>query len=306
MTEAVLPGEPLPDFDRLAGIVQDAVRASALSSAGHHRSGPFVIRYRDDWTIPGVNYAIPDAAAEPTADEVRELIEAFAALDRLPRLELVPQAAPAVEYALLDAGFVPENRAPLLACLPGPAAGPEGGRLVPPTGGIAGITLRAPRDEAELVQAATVQHFAYGETGDLSPGSVTWLRDTPRRGGFVAVAVAAVAAAADGENGADAASGNGAVTEVIIGVGACTPATDGICELVGMAVDEAYRRRGIAAALTAYLTRTMFENGRRVVWLEPADEAAERLYIRLGYRWFGEKLNISMPAGDVPESASAG
>lgn len=70
---------------------------------------------------------------------------------------------------------------------------------------------------------------------------------------------------------------------------------------MGLAVAAEFRRRGIGADLSARLTATAFEQGCRVVWLEPGDAEVERIYASIGYRRIGEKLNISLgperPAG---------
>jgi ribosomal protein S18 acetylase RimI-like enzyme len=58
---------------------------------------------------------------------------------------------------------------------------------------------------------------------------------------------------------------------------------DGLTELVGITTLEAYRRQGIGAALTAYMTRAAFDSGVEVVFLIAANEAAGRVYERLGF-----------------------
>ncbi len=62
-----------------------------------------------------------------------------------------------------------------------------------------------------------------------------------------------------------------------------------------MAVAPRFRRRGIGAALSAHLTSLAHRRGYRLVWLEPADDAVERIYAAIGYRPLGEKLTLSLP-----------
>ena len=247
--------------------IQDNARSRALRWQGHVRVGPFVLRLDENWSSPFVNYAIPDPAAEPTAAEIAQLITTFEQHKRRPRLEYLPACAPALEQTLLAAGFLVENRAPVMC------AEPSDLRPAPP---ISGLTIRRPSEDADLIAAATVQHQAYGEPGVVGSGEVDWLRDTAAAGGLVLLAAV--------EDGSAAAAG------------ACSPPLEGISELAGLGVLEQYRRRGIGAAVASRLTADGFELGYRTLWLEPGDEDVQRMYARLGYRVIGEKLNISRPS----------
>lgn len=244
--------------------VQTHARTLTLRSPDHVRVGPFVMRYNPDWSIKYANYAIPDQGAEPTAPELDALTAAFRERDRMPRLEFLPTWAPAVEPALLAAGFTVENRAPLLACAPG--------ELLPPKP-VEGLVMAEPVTDAEFESAALVQHLGYGGTGEPEGGEVKWLRTAAAGGGVAALATF---------EGAPA------------GAGGCSVPVDGLSELAGLAVAADFRRRGIGAALSAHLTETAFARGCRVVWLEPGDAEVERIYASIGYRRIGEKLNISL------------
>ncbi|NEE19990.1 GNAT family N-acetyltransferase, partial [Streptomyces sp. SID7499] len=67
------------------------------------------------------------------------------------------------------------------------------------------------------------------------------------------------------------------------------------------AVAAPFRRRGVGAALSAWLTERAFAQGCRTVWLEPGDADVERVYAGIGYRRIGEKVNISLEPGRRPE-----
>ncbi|MER5888396.1 GNAT family N-acetyltransferase [Streptomyces sp. NPDC001941] len=245
--------------------LQDSVRTLARRSPDHRRVGPFTLRYNPGWPIPPANYAIPDRDAEPTAAEVAELVGAFRELERVPRLEFLPVCAPAVEPALLAAGFAVENRAPLLAVEPGGLLQPEP---------VAGLVVSEPERDADYYAAAGVQHLGYGQTGEPTEGEVAWLRGARENGG-----VAALARVADGTP---------------VAAGGCSAPVDGLTELAGLAVAAGHRRRGIGAAVSAYLTARAFERGCRVVWLEPGDADVERIYAKIGYRRVGDKLDMSL------------
>ncbi|MER5742369.1 GNAT family N-acetyltransferase [Streptomyces sp. NPDC002225] len=244
--------------------VQTHARTLAQRSPDHLRIGPFTVRYNPDWSLKYANYAIPDQDAKPTAEDIDALIAAFRAHDRLPRLEFLPGSAPAVEPALLAAGFTVENRAPIMACVPGGLRTPK---PVPE------LAIDEPSTDDGFATAALVQHHGYGGTGEPEEGTARWLRTAAEGGGVAALATL------DG---------------VPVGAGGCSVPVDGLTELAGLAVADAYRRRGIGAALSAHLTATAFERGCRVVWLEPADDAVERIYAGIGFDRIGEKLNISL------------
>jgi GNAT superfamily N-acetyltransferase len=245
--------------------VQHHARTLALRVPSHVRVGPFVCRFNPSWSSPYANYAIPDDHAEPTVADIRALISAFSEQDRQPRLEYLPSCAPAVESALLAAGFTVEYRAPVMACPPESLA-------LPPQ--VPGLEFTEPRTDFELDDLATVQHRAFGEDGDPEPGVGTRARRIYENGGIVVLARF---------RGAPA------------GGGTCSAPVDGLTELAGLAVAERFRRRGIGAAVSAHLTALAHQRGYRVVWLEPADDSVERIYAGIGYRPVGEKLNISLP-----------
>jgi ribosomal protein S18 acetylase RimI-like enzyme len=98
-----------------------------------------------------------------------------------------------------------------------------------------GIRLSLAYSDVDLRQVAEAQNDAYGqqETTDLD---VARLRGTVEGGGLVALAI-------------DVSTGRG------VGSGFCAPPHGGVSELAAIGVLGAYRRRGIAAALTSLLTR---------------------------------------------------
>lgn len=244
--------------------IQNYARSLALRSPDHYRVGPFTVRHNPGWELRFVNYAIPDQGAEPTAQEITDLVEAFRAHDRLPRLEFLPAWAPAVEPALLDAGFTVESRTPVMAC------GADG--LLAPKP-VDGLRIAEPVTADEFTAAAAVQHSGFGGEGGPEDGEIAWLRGATAGGGVSALAT---------------------VAGLPAGAGGCSVPADGIGELAGLAVAETFRRRGIGAALSAWLTRTAFERGFETVWLEPGGPDVERIYASIGYRRTGEKLNISL------------
>jgi len=68
-----------------------------------------------------------------------------------------------------------------------------------------------------------------------------------------------------------------------VAVGMVTESYNGICELAGLATLSAYRRQGIATAITSKTVEQAFEKGAEVVILTAADEHAGRVYQKVGF-----------------------
>ncbi|WP_433435598.1 GNAT family N-acetyltransferase [Nonomuraea sp. CA-141351] len=239
------------------------VHAYLRSAAGDRvvRSGPFLMRFDEHVDALPFNYAIPDDDAAPTADEVAALIAAFRGRARTPRLEYVPQVAPKVEDALLEAGFTAEGRYPLLVCRPDEVVD------APVDVRVALVT-----DDASLWHVARVMNEAF-EAPEATEHDVARLRRVLDGGGLVAAAV-------DGDE--------------VVGAGQLGRPHQGVAEVAGIAVQASHRRRGIAGAVTALLTHEGAAAGIMTPFLTPADDGAARVYARVGYRKVGEALHISL------------
>ena len=235
----------------------------ALAGARAHRTGPFLSTFDPHDAGRYRNYAVPDDGAEPTADDVAALVAVFADRSRIPRLEYLPLASPAVEPALLAAGFVAEGRIPVLTCAPETAQAPP----------VADVELLLAHDDQQLRAVAEAQNEAYGQP-ETTEHDVARLRRVLDGGGLVALAL-------------DPATGAG------VGGGLVAPPHHGVGELAAIGVREPYRGRGIAAALTALLTRACQGAGITRPFLTPAGAAEERIYRRVGYRPVTEILHIS-------------
>lgn len=245
--------------------IQSYLRVAAPRGRDHERIGPFLATFSRETDNPYLNYAIPDDDAAPAPDDVAALVAAYRERVRRPRLEYVPAVAPDVEARLLRAGFEVEARTPLMTY--GPAEPPP----VPE-----GIELVAPGADDELRAAAAVQWEAYEETGPVAEHAVTGLRRTLDAGGIVVLA-------------RDAATGEPA------GAGLCTGPHEGSTELAAVGVRPAFRRRGIAAAMTGWLATRAATQGLDNVFLMAESEVEARIYARAGFRAVSEVLHISMP-----------
>src|SRR2546421_1398229 len=136
--------------------IQSYLRVAAPRGRDHEQIGPFLATFNREDDNPYLNYAIPDHGAEPDAGDVADLVDAYRARGRKPRLEYVPSLAPAVEPAVLAAAFTVEGRLPLMTYR-------GGGGAAPP----AGIELVDAKSDDELRGVAVAQWEAYGESGEV-------------------------------------------------------------------------------------------------------------------------------------------
>jgi ribosomal protein S18 acetylase RimI-like enzyme len=245
------------------------IQAAMLAGAARWRDvecvGPFTATFARGSPHPFLNYAVPQEAGEPSGNDIEALEEAFRCRGLVPRLEYLPSLAPAVESALLAAGFAVDARLPLMMLdEPVTAPTPVGIRLI-----------EAVSDE-DVHAAATAQHEAYDEPEPPNEGWIDGVRRSIAAGGLLALA-------------RDANTGEAA------GGGQCTPPLDGATELTSIGVRPAFRRRGIAASMTAWLAERMRDRGADLVYLTAAGDAEARIYARVGFELVGEALYLSQP-----------
>ncbi|MEU5690519.1 GNAT family N-acetyltransferase [Actinosynnema sp. NPDC020468] len=239
--------------------IQSALRRSIEPDAV--RVGPFLARFDPDHDSVFLNYAMPDAGASPTPEEVAALVAAFRERSRVPRLEYL-RPLPAVDAALAAAGFEVEQLLPMLALeeLRTPAA-PDG------------VEFFDPVSDAELRELSTVQHGAFGSAEVATDGDVARQHELLAAGGGL------FAARVDG---------------VVVGGGAFTPPAEGLSQVAGIAVRAAFRGRGIASTLCAELTARVLALGHTPFLETEPDAKVTRLYEPLGYRVIGESAAISL------------
>ncbi len=242
--------------------IQAYLRAHAQRRIDHERCGPFVAGFDGESDNPFLNYAIPDDDATPQASDIAALIATFARRRRKPRLEYICEAAPRVEAALTAQGFAIEKRYPILICAPAQA------RDLPMAKGFA---LERTRSDLEIIAASVALAEAYGQNTPHPDPAIRMVA----AGGVMVLA-------------RDTASGE------VAGAGMATVPHEGVCEVAGIGVRAAYRRRGIAGALTGRIAREAFARGATLAWLTPGDEGPERIYVRAGFARASEQLHISL------------
>jgi predicted GNAT family acetyltransferase len=81
----------------------------------------------------------------------------------------------------------------------------------------------------------------------------------------------------------------------VVGGAAWTTVIDGMTEVAGIGVREAFRRQGIAGALTAEATRRGLAAGASLAVLSPGNDGAERVYERAGYADASRMIHARQP-----------
>lgn len=246
--------------------IQSYLRVAASHQRDTEQIGSFLATFSRSDDNPYLNYAIPDENATPSPADVAALIVAYEKRSRKPRLEYVAQLAPSVEGALIDAGFHVEGNLPLMTCTPGS----EQILPVPP-----GIELILPVSDADLLSTVAVQNESYDAPPPES-AAIAQLRNSLEAGGIAVLA----RITATGEP---------------VGAGVCTVPSNQTTEIAGIGVRAAFRRRGVAGALTTRLVQEALATGVSLPFLMAAHEAEARIYARAGFSVVGEILHISRP-----------
>jgi ribosomal protein S18 acetylase RimI-like enzyme len=240
------------------------MRRAAAAGRATEQVGPFLATFSPASTNPFLNYAIPDDGARPSRADVDGLTDAYRTRDLLPRVEFLVDTAPAAGPALLAAGWSVERRIPVMLCPPESA-------VAAPTP--AGIELVVPDSDDEIRGMMVAQFTAFGDQPDITADNISSTRERLRDGGFAVLA-------RDAGTGEPA---GGGVAEAIV---------DGTTEIAGIGVLADFRRRGIGAALTAFLTAAVHAAGARTVFLTPAGVPEQRIYSRVGFQPAGDMLHV--------------
>jgi GNAT superfamily N-acetyltransferase len=238
------------------------LRRSITEGRDSARIGPFLASWSRSSRNPFLNYAIPDDGATPSPDDIAGLVDVYDARGLAPRLEYLPDLAPAVEPALLHAGFAAEARLVLMA--------PDGST---DTAAPDGIELVTPASDDELNGIRLVQHEAYDDIETIDDAAIARLRAN------LAGGAGAVLARTTGDREP-------------VGAGEFTAPIDGVAEITSVGVRAAWRRQGIAAAITTRLLADARAAGVTTPFLMAMDDES-RVYARVGFTPIGSVLHIS-------------
>lgn len=249
------------DIERIQAQLRAAVRLSHEAVA----APPFTCFFNPDSDATFANYAIPDAPAGPgDAAALHEVAACFRARQRRPRFEYLEAYAPALAPLLERQGYLCEMRSLLMVCTPATATAPPD---------LAGLTVEPITADTpiEVVQELmTIQARAFGDP------------DAPRTAAEDAHQFRARFAALQ----LFVARLHG----VAVSAASLTAPHDGIAEVAGVATSSAFRRRGIAAALTYAVTQAAFAQGVEQLFLTAANAEAGHAYARAGFVGGGSGL----------------
>jgi GNAT superfamily N-acetyltransferase len=260
--------------DRLEGYM----RRAAGSGRETVEIPPFVIFLDPGDPLRFFNYAHPlepisgniESLQGHLAEPLAALRALFIARQRVPRLEYVEEFAPDLAAVLTAAGFAQEGRYPLLVC------SPQSHRAAPPVGGLAIRQLAVDSPSADLRDFVVVerQGFSHRVTEEVTEDDCEELRDAMRRGGLAFLA---------------------SLNNQPASVASCTEPLDGLTELTGIATLPAFRRLGIATAITAAAAQAAFRTGVEAAFLTAGDAHAGRVYQRVGFLPYATALAYCDP-----------
>lgn len=244
--------------------IQTYLRKKAESALACHSCAPFSVLAKQ----PGdpFDFAIPDRPLVDGLDQVITELQVHAlARHAKARVQFIEEFAPAFAAALRKAGFGEVWRSRIMACDP---------QTLGQTPDVPGLTIAVhsadtPLDELRLSWITNA--LGFGEPGEVGDEALHNFRRDLVSGRAFLVKVGGQPA------------------------GACmyTDLRQGVTEMVGITTLEAFRGRGVAAAMTAYAARTAFENGADLVFLGTNSEQAARIYERIGFQTYGWLVEFS-------------
>lgn len=245
--------------------IQAQLRASAATTHEVEVVPPFTCYLNMDDDAPWANYAMPDLPFSGVhANGLTELVECFQGYGRTPRVEYVADVAPSLASTLEAHGFIREDRTVLMVCT-------RESRLV--AAPVDQLTIVEVTDDSPLdvmQDFMTVQGRAFA--GDDRPAATRHEAQQFRQRFHTIHTFLA------------------RLGEVPVGAGSLTAAYDGIAEIAGIATISAFRRRGIAAAVTAHICQQAFDDDVEALFLTAANEGAGRVYERVGFQGQGSTL----------------
>lgn len=245
--------------------IRETLVATTAPSRQTHRVGPFLAMLSPGSEIPWLNGAalVDDLSADPSAD-LAALEAFFRDNGRFPRFEFFPDQTPDLERWLIGRGYERQHVLPTMVCTaatfrPALYEGIEIERMIP---------------ESDLAVAHRVAMEAFGMEEEAMEDQVA-------------------------QTARDLEAGRLRRTLARIGgepAGVASTVGDReVCELAGVGTRPAFRRRGVASAVSTDLMRAQFENPDAIVWLSAGDDTARAVYERLGFREMGFEVTYALP-----------
>ncbi len=242
------------DIERIQAQLRAAVRLSHEQAA----VPPFTCFFNPDSDATFANYAVPDQPVGAGIDAALQAVaQTFHARNRRPRFEYLEAYAPELATVLEAHGYVCEMRSWLMLCTRQTLRRPPWP---------AGVTIEKldDRTPVETIQdLMTIRARSFGDP------------DTPR--------TSAEEARQFRSRFADLQLFLARLDGIAAGVGTLTAPYEGIAEVAGVATSPAFRRRGIAGAVTYTVAENAFDQGVDQLFLTAASAEAGRVYARAGF-----------------------
>ncbi|HSI36664.1 MAG: GNAT family N-acetyltransferase [Phycisphaerae bacterium] len=249
----------------------EANTARAISIDRHTATiGPFLASAHPTNDLVWLSSALPLSAHRDEPFDwprvVTELRAWFRSHNRRMRFEILEPLWPELAPLLTGQGVELQGRMPLMLCAPADL------RAAPiPTGvTIEPVTADSPFEQIrDLVQTA---NRSFNDGPETTDRHVHEHRAALARGQY-----RCVVARVDGQPA---------------GAGSMTVEND---ELVGIGTLPAFRRRGIAAAVSHHLVADHFARGHALAWLSAGDQVARAVYETIGFHVVGDQVNLMDP-----------
>jgi GNAT superfamily N-acetyltransferase len=144
-----------------------------------------------------------------------------------------------------------------------------------------GVALRLATDNDDLALLNAIAHVAFDQPGTASGEAGL---DVARQ--RIEHDAAALAIQQERIRTARTITAVAYIDHQPVGIGSHQP-IDSVTEVVGVGVLPAFRRRGIAAAITSHLVSEAAERGVTTIFLSAGDETIGRVYERVGFERIG-------------------
>ena len=226
----------------------------------HHEvvsAPPFTLFFHTTDGSSDANYALPDAPERSNLqDNLRTLKTIFTERARKPCLQFIEEEFSHLLPVLRSSGWLEIERSRVMICTP------ETYRPAPEILGLAITTLSHDSRVEEICEGLDTNALGFDPQAER-----TTLHEAEEFRSSLLLSRAFTAS----------------LHEYPVGAGMFTEINKGLTELVGITTLEPFRRRGIAAALTAYMTLVAFQQGATLVFLIAANAQAGRVYERVGF-----------------------
>jgi ribosomal protein S18 acetylase RimI-like enzyme len=219
---------------------------------------PFHLFFHETDPSPESNYALVNGiGGEPSQASLKQLQAFFTQRHRVPHLQFIEEACMRMVPVLRSSGWREQERSLVMLCTA------QTYQSAPPVPGLTITTLSQTSSLETICEGLDTN--ARGFDPQAKPSTMQEAEAFRQH----LILSRAFTAHLNGQ-----AAGAGMFTDIY----------EGLTELVGITTLEAFRRLGIATALTAFMTQTAIDQGATQIFLIAANEQAGRVYERVGFR----------------------